>query len=105
MRFAAAIRGPLRWEDPDEIDVGRKPVGHCALRHRVHACLGQMVARLEREWPCKALARRMGAWSLVGTSVKRTNTGLGSRASPPVQILAEAVCAQKKRPGFLRAFR
>ncbi|MCU0774705.1 MAG: cytochrome P450 [Ideonella sp.] len=43
----AANRDPAAFDDPDRLDVGRKPNPHVAFGHGAHACAGMNVARLE----------------------------------------------------------
>src|SRR5690606_31264721 len=46
LQLGAANRDPAFWDRPDEFDIARNPVGHLALGHGVHMCVGQMIARL-----------------------------------------------------------
>lgn len=41
----AANRDPERYDNPDQLDIGRTDHGHLALGHGVHQCLGQHLAR------------------------------------------------------------
>ncbi|WP_410666368.1 cytochrome P450 [Amycolatopsis sp. lyj-84] len=43
----AANRDPLKFPEPDRLDVGRKTAGHAAFGHGVHQCLGQQLARVQ----------------------------------------------------------
>ncbi len=43
----AANRDPLKFPDPDKLDVRRKAAGHLAFGHGVHQCLGQQLARVQ----------------------------------------------------------
>ncbi|MFD0448265.1 cytochrome P450 [Streptomyces indonesiensis] len=41
----AVNRDPERYDNPDQLDIGRTDHGHLALGHGVHQCLGQHLAR------------------------------------------------------------
>lgn len=84
--LAAANRDPAKWPEPDRYELLRKPVGHLGFGGGVHACLGQMIARLEAELLLKALAKRVSNIELDGEPVKRVNNALTSYASLPVRV-------------------
>ncbi|KAF0959331.1 Pentalenic acid synthase [Rhodococcus sp. T7] len=54
----AANRDPLRFDDPDTLDIHRKARGHLSFGHGVHLCLGQQLARLEMRAGFEGLLRR-----------------------------------------------
>ncbi|WP_410652916.1 cytochrome P450 [Amycolatopsis sp. cmx-4-54] len=43
----AANRDPLKFPDPDRLDVRRNAAGHGSFGHGVHQCLGQQLARVQ----------------------------------------------------------
>jgi cytochrome P450 len=43
----AANRDPLKFPDPDRLDLRRKAAGHVSFGHGVHQCLGQQLARVQ----------------------------------------------------------
>ncbi|HEV2342745.1 MAG TPA: cytochrome P450 [Actinocrinis sp.] len=45
--LAAADRDPVRFSDPDVLDLARNEGGNLALGHGIHFCLGAPLARLE----------------------------------------------------------
>ncbi|MBV6759107.1 cytochrome P450 [Rhodococcus opacus] len=54
----AANRDPVRFDDPDTLDIHRKARGHLSFGHGVHLCLGQQLARLEMRAGFEGLLRR-----------------------------------------------
>ena len=84
--LGAANRDPRRWPAPDRFDVGRKPVGHTALGVGIHACVGQLVARLEAEVLFEALAERVACFEITGTPERALNNTLRAFARLPVRV-------------------
>ena len=84
--LAAANRDPAKWPEPDRYELLRRPVGHLGFGGGVHACLGQMIARLEAELLLKALAKRAARIELEGEGVKRVNNALTGYASLPLRV-------------------
>jgi cytochrome P450 len=58
LAMGAANRDPLRFPDPDVLDVRRTGTGHLALGHGIHQCLGQQLARVEMRVAFPALLAR-----------------------------------------------
>ncbi|MGW0868748.1 cytochrome P450 [Streptomyces sp. NPDC002611] len=54
----AANRDPLRFPDPDRLDIHRKATGHLSFGHGAHQCLGQQLARVEMAVVFPALLAR-----------------------------------------------
>jgi 4-methoxybenzoate monooxygenase (O-demethylating) len=88
MLLGSANRDPDRWERPNDFDLGRQLLGHVALGHGVHMCIGQMVARLEGEAVLKALARRAATLEMAGETTRRLNNNLRSLATLPLRATA-----------------
>ena len=86
--LAAANRDPRHWEDPDRFDVNRKASGHVGFGSGIHACVGQMLARLEADVLLGALARRVEAIELDGPPELKLNNTLRGLASMPVRVHA-----------------
>ncbi|MET1075408.1 MAG: cytochrome P450 [Umezawaea sp.] len=61
----AANRDPLRFEEPDRVDIRRKARGHVSFGHGVHQCLGQQLARIEMRAGFAGLLRRFPALALA----------------------------------------
>lgn len=64
--LGAANRDPRKWENPNKFDANRRPAGqHVALGMGDHACIGQMIARMEAECLVAALAKKVKAMEIV----------------------------------------
>ncbi|GHH44604.1 cytochrome P450 [Streptomyces candidus] len=58
MSIDAANRDPLRFPDPDTLDLTRRATGHLGFGHGIHQCLGQQLARVEMQVALPALVTR-----------------------------------------------
>ncbi len=85
--LGAANRDPRKWPQPDTFDIGRRPAGHMAFGFGIHACVGQVVARLEGELILTALAKRFKAMEIAGPPVRRLNNTLRALASLPLRLI------------------
>jgi cytochrome P450 len=61
----AANRDPLEFEEPDDLDIARRPNDQLSLGYGAHFCLGAGVARLEGRIGFETLARRFPAIELA----------------------------------------
>jgi cytochrome P450 len=61
----AANRDPLRFADPDTLDIHRRARGHLSFGHGVHQCLGQQLARIEMRAGFGGLLRRFPTLALA----------------------------------------
>jgi len=86
MFLGAANRDPRRWERPDEFDIARRTIGHVGFGAGIHACVGQLLARLEGECILSALARKVGAIEITGPVRRRYNNTLRGLAGLPVTL-------------------
>jgi cytochrome P450 len=84
--LGGANRDPRRWADPDRFDITRRAVGHLGYGAGPHACVGQMMARLEGEVVLAALARRVRTLAACGGFRRRPNNTLYGWASLPVRV-------------------
>ena len=57
--LGAANRDPRRWPDAIQFNIRRNAVGHVGFGAGIHACIGQMFARLEGEIVLAQLARKV----------------------------------------------
>ena len=57
--LASANRDPAQFENPDRLDVGRRPGRSLAFGFGIHFCLGAPLARLEARLAFEMLLRRV----------------------------------------------
>ena len=88
MFLGAANRDPRRWPHSDQFDIHRNSAGHVGFGAGIHACVGQMIARLEGEVVLTQLARKIQGIEATGEPVPRFNNTLRGWDSLPVSITA-----------------
>jgi hypothetical protein len=86
--LGAANRDPRRWDRPEEFDISRRAVGHLGYGAGPHACVGQMMARLEGEVVLTALAQQVAELTPAGPSRPRLNNTLHGLDRLPVRVVA-----------------
>jgi len=59
MIIGSANRDEARFDDPDQLDIGRDASGHLSFGYGSHFCLGAPLARLEGEIALRRLAERL----------------------------------------------
>ena len=84
--LAAANRDPRQWSEPQHFDIRRKTLGHVGFGYGIHACVGQMVARLESEILLTALARSVSSIELAGEPDWSLNNTLHGLKRLPVLL-------------------
>ncbi|MBB4360975.1 hypothetical protein GGD65_001997 [Bradyrhizobium sp. CIR18] len=84
--MASANRDPARWERADRFEVERTATGHVGFGAGIHACVGQMIARLEGELIFSELARRVKSIELTAEPKRRLNNSLRGLESMPVRV-------------------
>lgn len=87
MFLGAANRDPRKWDRPDDYDITRKVIGHVGFGSGIHACVGQLIAKLEGELLLAALARRVESISFAGIPQRHYNNTLRSIASMPMEVV------------------
>lgn len=88
--FAAANRDPKRWTDADRFDITRRDPGHVGFGAGIHACVGQMVARLELEVVFEVLLDHVEAIELTGPINRRLNNSIHPIATLPIRLIKRA---------------
>ncbi|MBR1208758.1 MULTISPECIES: cytochrome P450 [unclassified Bradyrhizobium] len=86
--MASANRDPTKWCDADRFNVERSATGHVGFGAGIHACVGQMIARLEGELILGELARHVRSIELAGEPERLLNNTLRGLKSLPVRIKA-----------------
>ncbi len=84
--MGSANRDPRKWERPTEFDITRNTNGHLALGGGIHACVGQMMARLEAECVLMALLKRVKTIELAGEPEPLFNNLVKGYHSIPVRV-------------------
>ncbi len=80
---ASANRDAKQWHDADSFDITRRTTGHMGFGFGIHACVGQMLARMEGEVILTALADAVESIELTGEPVLHfNNTVRGYKAAP-----------------------
>ncbi|GAA2531325.1 cytochrome P450 [Pilimelia columellifera] len=64
--LGAANRDPLRYAEPDRLDLTRKASDHLSFGHGIHYCLGAVLAQAEIEIAMHRLVSRTSNWRLDG---------------------------------------
>jgi cytochrome P450 len=65
LSLQTANRDPLRFPNPDVLDLNRPAGGHLTLGHGVHQCLGQQLARVQMRVAFPALVKRFPTLDLA----------------------------------------
>lgn len=87
---ASANRDPQKWSNPDRLDITHRANGHLAFGHGIHACAGQMLARLEGEVVLTALAKNVDRIELRGEPVMHFNNTVRGYKSIPLRVTPRA---------------
>lgn len=86
MFLGAANRDPRKWDRPEDYDIHRTVSGHVGFGIGIHACVGQMLSRLEGECVLSALARKAGSIDITGPIRRRYNNTLRGLSSLPITL-------------------
>jgi cytochrome P450 len=84
--IASANRDPRRWEEPERFNISRKIAGHVGFGTGVHACVGQMIARLEIEALTNAMVERVASIELAGKPERLLHNTLRAVSKLPVRM-------------------
>jgi pimeloyl-[acyl-carrier protein] synthase len=92
--MAAGNRDPLRFPDPDRLDLLRKDNRHLAFGWAAHFCFGAPLARIEGQIAFNTLLRRLPGVALEPVKLEwRENLGLRGLKSLPVRFQPAVVPA------------
>lgn len=86
--LASANRDPEHWEAPNRFDITRRVQGHVGFGVGIHACIGQVIARMEGELLLTALAQRVASIDLAGPPIRRFNNAVRGFSSLPLELRA-----------------
>jgi cytochrome P450 len=86
--IGSANRDPSKWESPDSFIVDRRPLGHLGFGTGIHACVGQMIARLEADVLLGELARRVKSITLTAPPIWQPSNSLRGLQSLQIEIQA-----------------
>jgi 4-methoxybenzoate monooxygenase (O-demethylating) len=84
--LGAANRDPRQWPEAEQFKVERRPAAHVAFGSGIHACVGQVLARLEGELVLSTLAKRVKRIRIAGEPVRRLNNSLRALSSLPLEL-------------------
>lgn len=84
----SANRDPRKWARPEIFDVERDLTGHVGFGHGIHACIGQMISRLEIEVLLTTLATRKIDFEVAGEPKRRLHNTLRGFAHLPMRFKA-----------------
>jgi cytochrome P450 len=88
MFLGAANRDPRKWTHPDSFDIERPVAGHVGFGVGIHACVGQLLARLEGEVVLDAMARKIKTIEMTGAPERRFNNTLRGLKKLPLRVTA-----------------
>lgn len=84
--LGAANRDPARWDEAERYRIERDTQGHVGFGSGIHACVGQMVARLEGEVLLAAMLKRIKTISLREAPTQDINNTMRALKSLPLEI-------------------
>jgi Cytochrome P450 len=82
--LGAANRDPAAFDEPNHLDLGRRPNNHLGFGRGIHFCLGAPLARLEGAITLTALVTRFPKLRPAGDPKRRANVHVRGHASMPV---------------------
>lgn len=83
---ASANRDERAFENPEELDITRRPNAHVAFGLGVHVCIGRPLARLEAASAFPRIASRLPRLHRVGRPVWNRNVRFRGAATMPVSV-------------------
>ena len=86
LSVGSANRDPRKFERPDAFDVSRNLQGHVGFGYGIHACIGQMISRLENEVLLTELARRKVDFEVCGEATRTVHNTLRGFSKLPLRF-------------------
>lgn len=96
---SAANRDPRHWDRPTDFDIERDVRGHASFGYGIHACVGQMMARMEAESVLRALAEQVESIEVTGSPKRKINHWLRGYESLPVKVKPKRAKSQVPASG------
>jgi len=84
--IGAANRDPRKWPHPDSFDIQRNAIPHLAFGQGIHACIGQLIARMEAESVFNALLDRIEVIEPAGEPIYRLLNTLRTLDALPLKL-------------------
>ncbi len=85
---ASANRDAAQWPDADDFDITRRTNGQLGFGYGIHACVGQMLARLELEIVLTKLAAMADSIELTEAPTQHFNNTVRGYKRVPVRVKA-----------------
>jgi cytochrome P450 len=86
--LGSANRDPLKFPEPDRLDVGRRPNPHLGFSGGPHYCLGAPLARLESAAAFACVIERCATFEAAGPAIRRLDPSFRSLARVPAAVSA-----------------
>ncbi len=87
--FRSANRDPVRFPDPDRLDITRKDVAQLSFGHGVHTCIGAPLARLVAQIGISTLVQRFSGLQLTSDKLEyRKHFSLRALLALPISFQA-----------------
>jgi cytochrome P450 len=84
--LGSANRDPRVYDTPDRFDIHRAPTGHVGFGSGIHACVGQMLARLEGDILLSELAARVKTLEITAPPERLVNNTLRGLEKLPLRL-------------------
>lgn len=86
LNMGSANRDPRKWDRPDQFDISRDVRGHVGLGYGIHACIGQMISRLENEVIFTEMAKRKIDFEVTGPTQRVVHNTLRGFTKLPMRF-------------------
>jgi cytochrome P450 len=86
--IGSANRDPRHFDDPDRLDITRRPNSHLSFGGGIHYCLGAALARMEGDAVFSRLPAAFRAIELEGPPVRAVDSAFRTYSSVPISVRA-----------------
>ena len=87
--LGAANRDPRKWNDSSSYMITRRQLGHVGFGAGIHACVGQLLAKMQGEVLLSELARRAKSLAFADQPLRHYNNTIRGWSSMPITIVPE----------------